>query len=60
MGEDSGTQLVNADAERTLLRIKQKLEGVEGGMVAPSGTCSILESFQACLFVAERCCSVQS
>lgn len=30
-GEDGGSQLVNADAERTLLRIKQKLEGVEGG-----------------------------
>jgi hypothetical protein len=26
-----GVNLANADAERTLLRIKQKLEGVEAG-----------------------------
>ena len=26
-----GEQLANADAKRTLLRLKQKLEGLEGG-----------------------------
>ena len=30
-GAGTGVNLANADAERTLLRIKQKLEGVEAG-----------------------------
>lgn len=30
-----GDSITNADAERVLLRVKQKLEGLEGGALAP-------------------------
>lgn len=36
-GGSSATQLRNADAERVVLRVKQKLEGLDGGEGEPRG-----------------------
>ena len=34
--QDAGGELVNADAERALLRVKHKLEGVDSGVQPPA------------------------
>ena len=53
-GGGGAISLANADAERTLLRIKQKLEGVEAGgrrQVAGDGGASVKSSELECVCV---------
>lgn len=60
-GAGTGVNLANADAERTLLRIKQKLEGVEAGEWACLGVAHRSAGGRWCfigtMYLMGYCCS---